>query len=427
MSTLNDMLSNGLTKVTKEFVKQKRIAAAQRRDSLSFSQISRLRRQAAQDELKQQLKNAAWQIMEQAYLLTSDNGRLPANARQIMYAARPLVMKITDGKCWEKSSYFTQVLLPDYISEHPDITVDWDVVYDARGHFVEPHVLRQLGIGTLEVRGYINSWNNDVAQQLIIEIDTLYPTHGPRNRYEFALFIEKEGFTPLIERARIAQRYDLAIFSSKGMSTTATRLLVERLSDAGVTILVAHDFDLAGLTICHTLSHDTRRYSFATEPNVIDIGLRLEDVNQMGLQSEPVLIKQKKDPREKFDELYVPDEELNFLVEQPVRNTWDGTMAWQGKRVELNAMTSRQLLDWLEGKLADQGVKKVIPTPDTLRAAYRRAQRIAKIQQLIDEAPKPEDDSIEIPQDLAERLRKLLKANPALSWDEALVRIQIEE
>jgi hypothetical protein len=403
------MLSKGLTKVTKKFVKEKRIAAGRRSDHLSGWQISRFR----EPTLAEQLKPAAWQIMEQAYLLASDNGQLPANARQIMYAARPLMMTLTKGKCWEKSSYFTQVLLPDYISEHPDKTANWDVVYDARGHFVEPHVLRKLGIGTLEVRSYVNSWSdgngttqymdaarsvlgeldlaigsngkahntkpgvNKLGDELNITIQTLYPTRGPTNRYRFALFIEKEGFTPLLERAQIDARYDLAIFSSKGMSTTATRMLVEWLSNAGVTILVLHDFDLSGLTICHTLSHDTRRYSFQTEPDVVDIGLRLDDVQHMGLQSEPVLIKQRLDPRWKFkysDDVYdVSDEELDFLVEKRA----DYSDAWQGKRVELNAMTSRQFLDWLEGKLRDHGVEKVIPDVALLGTAYRRAQRIA--------------------------------------------------
>ena len=35
------------------------------------------------------VKEAAWQIMEKAYLKASANGTLPAHARQIMYAARP--------------------------------------------------------------------------------------------------------------------------------------------------------------------------------------------------------------------------------------------------------------------------------------------------------------------------------------------------
>ena len=48
--------------------------------------------------------------------------------------------------------YFSQTLLPDYIEEHG---VDWDVVYDARGHFEEPHTNRRIGCGTIEVDNYL--------------------------------------------------------------------------------------------------------------------------------------------------------------------------------------------------------------------------------------------------------------------------------
>ena len=35
------------------------------------------------------IKAAAWEVMEAAYLKASANGTLPANARQVYYAARP--------------------------------------------------------------------------------------------------------------------------------------------------------------------------------------------------------------------------------------------------------------------------------------------------------------------------------------------------
>ena len=61
-----------------------------------------------------------------------------AHARQIMYAARPQILaeihpdKATKGL---KAHYFTQTLVPDYMTEHPEETADWDVVFDERGHF----------------------------------------------------------------------------------------------------------------------------------------------------------------------------------------------------------------------------------------------------------------------------------------------------
>ena len=50
--------------------------------------------------------------------------------------------------------YFSQTLLPDYIEEHG---VDWNVVYDARGHFEEPHTNRRIGCGTIEVGNYLHA------------------------------------------------------------------------------------------------------------------------------------------------------------------------------------------------------------------------------------------------------------------------------
>jgi hypothetical protein len=154
---ISDALGRALAGVTAEFVKEKRHPAARKSDELSPYQIERLRKQIERDKLKDILKKAAYAVMERAYLLASDDSRLPANARQIMYAARPLVMERTGGKCWSDSAYFTQTLLPDYIAEHAEQTADWDVVYDARGHLVEPHVRNQLGLGTLEVRSYVKS------------------------------------------------------------------------------------------------------------------------------------------------------------------------------------------------------------------------------------------------------------------------------
>src|SRR5580698_2608237 len=96
------------------------------------------------------VKDAAAEIMESAYMKASGNGTLPANARQIMYAARGYIQERT-GKQLE-SNYFTQTLLPNYVLE---TGVDWNVIYDARGHFTEPHTDNSFGIGTLEVRDYL--------------------------------------------------------------------------------------------------------------------------------------------------------------------------------------------------------------------------------------------------------------------------------
>ena len=109
------------------------------------------------------------------------------------------------------------------------------------------------------------------------------------------------------------------------------------------------------------------------------------------------------------------DEECKFLVQQRA------AYYWVGQRVELNAMTSRQLIDWLETKLKTAGVTKIVPDKKTLNEAFRRAVRLTHMQEAIDEAIKDLDEKkkISVPRDLEKRLKTKLK-NTAQSWDEAL-------
>jgi hypothetical protein len=95
---------------------------------------------------------AAFRVMQDAYLAASANGTLPANARQIYYAARPKILQIAERDSLD-SQYFCQTLLVDYMQERD---VEWDVVWDDRGHFTEPHTGRTIGLGTLNVRNYLN-------------------------------------------------------------------------------------------------------------------------------------------------------------------------------------------------------------------------------------------------------------------------------
>src|SRR5262249_51674116 len=154
---------------------------------------------------------------------------------------------------------------------------------------------KRVDLGTVEVDEYIYSWRHSAYDSASAALDAVDYTPlcprtsgGPHDNYRFALFVEKEGFDALFRSVHLADRWDVAIFSTKGMSVTAARRLVEKLSEHDVTILVLHDFDKSGLSILHTLRTDTRRYKFKTAPKVIDIGLRLQDARRMMLESEEV-------------------------------------------------------------------------------------------------------------------------------------------
>jgi hypothetical protein len=223
------------------------------------------------------LKEAAAQIMEKAYLKVSGGGRLPANARQIMYAARPHIQKETGRQL--DDNYFTQTLLPDYVEE---TGVSWDVVYDARGHFVEPRG-DSFGIGTLEVRSYLARQREPSIIDAGFSAASVV-TSGPSGSFGAVLFIEKEGFDPILKAAQIAYKYDIAIMSTKGMSVTAARHLADKMCGRyKIPLLVLHDFDKAGFSIAGTLQRDTRRYEFQNAIKVVDLGLSLADVEANGV------------------------------------------------------------------------------------------------------------------------------------------------
>jgi DNA topoisomerase VI subunit B len=407
-------LATGIQAVTKHWKKLKRQA----------DRAERVRERDREHYLKQQqhqylsIKEATYQVLPAAYAHASGSRRM-AHARQVMYAARPHVLRLTGEKIWKDDRQFTQKLLPDFMRAHPELTADWDVVYDERGHFVEPHTEHGLGLGTLAVRRYIKGWHAEVTSAVgDTELQHNYPTRGPAHRYRFALFVEKEGFDPLIKTAQIAHRYDIAPMSTKGMSVVAARQLVERLSEQGVTTLVVRDFDTYGFSIAHKLQSNTRRYTFKTRPRVIDLGLRLVDVQAMRLESEPVPYDSHVDPRINLRECGATEEECNFLV----RRSPSG--GWIGDRVELNAMTSDQFVVWLEGKLDEVGVTKVVPDRDTLAHAYRRAVRRLLVQEAIDEAVarvKAMDDAeIPVAENLEEQIRDTLDDDSAKSWDQVL-------
>ena len=357
------------------------------------------------------IREAAWVAMKNAYMKASDNGRLPTRPRQIMYAARPEILELT-GKDTLDDRYFTQDLLPDYVAMNPEECRDWDIVWDARGHFTEPHTGHGIALGTLEVREYLGL-RAKVTEVVTVDPGILFPTHGPEHRFNTVLFIEKEGFGPLFAAEQLAEKYDLAIMSTKGMSVTAARILIDRLCQRGLQlILVLHDFDVSGFSIFGTLGTSNRRYSFDTDVPVVDIGLRLDDVDAMGLESEPTDVLGNWWKRVQTLKRHgATQEEIAFL---------------ENRRVELNAMTSRQLLDFVAAKLDEHSVEKLVPEEAILERHARRLieQQLAKkVIARVSSRIAKEAASRKLPADLLARVAEALEEKPHLPWDAALAAV----
>ena len=91
---------------------------------------------------------------------------------------------------------------------------------------------------------------------------------------------------------KLAERYDLAILSTKGQSVVGRRKLVDHLR--GVPVCILHDLDAYGFRIRKNLvevsesaiARNRVRYRFSAPLNWIDFGLRLADVEKWGLAAE---------------------------------------------------------------------------------------------------------------------------------------------
>jgi hypothetical protein len=437
--------------ITKRWLKQRK---AEERDSSAYAR--RVAAMRASRRVPQTV--AAAQVMEAAYMKASANDTLPANARQIMYAARGEIERLSEKPL--SDSYFTQTLLPNYIAEFEPAWRD-NVVYDDRGHFVEPHTGKMIGLGTLNVRDYLGDVHDPVCDEVFA---AKVKTIGPMGRYCGIFFVEKEGFDPLFERMQLEQRYDLAFMSTKGISVTAARLLVERLcAKFNIPLFLLRDFDKSGFVGAATFQKSNRRYTYESKFQVYDLGLRLDDVHDLiehcrasevlpDLGDIDALAENTHDRgsavarRLNLKENGATEDEIAFLVhddgdDDDVENDGDDAededagggkkrgkkRKIKGRRVELNALPSDVLVDFVERKLQvfrDQGIlpNKVVPSAQVLAEAYRMFKREPAIQAAVAEV-KARLDSVPVPADLEKQVRAYLTEHPEVPWDAAVAAV----
>lgn len=392
MSSLADDIKAGLKSVGGEWKRAKK-HDSDKTDRVHHYRVSYLR---SYHPPKITMRDAAFKFIGQAYNKASSNGKYYANARQIMYAARPLIIGLIGADAWDdkKSPMYFQNLLKDFIEENEYANLK--VVWDARGHLKEPHTKTLIGLGGAEVMKYRQDQSKKVIEETTsVTFDHIIGTTGPKNRFGAVLFIEKEGFDIQLEDAGLSNKWDIAIMSSKGVPNGATCNLGAMV---GVPVMALHDFDYAGFKIVKTLREGARLSSGIR--NLIDIGLRLGDVE--GLESEPD--DPPGDAKYYLKSCGATKEECEFLISQ---------------RVEINALSTEELIAFLERKFKEIGIKKVVPDLDALSKTYRRAllyQELEKHTEKIIE----DQASQTIPEDLIQKIKDNLEENPNQSWDEAV-------
>lgn len=406
--------------VTKAWSKQRH---AEEREAQA--QRNRQQRLKNRKPVGMELMAAMVQVMPEAYRNYAGQTGI-AEARQLMYAARPRLQELTGKQLDDK--YFSYQLLPKFQRDYPELTRGWNVVYDQRGTLWEPHTGAKVPLSTLGVRGYLADILDRVPDLCTntVRLATDIATAGPVGRYQAIIFSEKEGMLPILIKAGIPERYDVALMTTKGNTVTAARELVDELTvtlealTIRLPIIVLHDFDVTGLTILSTFRKDTDRYAYKTQLQVVDAGLRLGQAQQMRLQDEMVVFpkakngKPKTPRRETLQQNTATDDEIEFLL-------GDGR---QGHRIELNAMTSDQFVGLVEDSLQTAGItSKVVPADEQLARSYRQMVSVHRVNQILQDAASKVRDAgsdVAVPKGLTEQVKGLLEKNPRWSWDKAL-------
>jgi hypothetical protein len=247
------------------------------------------------------------------------------NARQLFYALRPIVMEATGEEL--KIANFTGIIT-DYEAENGEIPL---MYREPRGSITHPHSSDTITLGTLMVEQY----------------------ERPAWSFNKLLYIEKEGAQEALKQNRWLERHDCAVMSSKGFSTRAARDLIDKLVEHNepVEVFCVHDADASGTMIYETLQEATKARG-ARKIQIINLGLEPWEATEMGLEIETL----EETKREKAVADYVRE-----------RDDGDEWVDWlQTHRVELNAMTTPQFINWLDEKMAEFGSGKLIPPENVL-------------------------------------------------------------
>ena len=329
-------------------------------------------------------KDVVLDHLEEVIEAVSGPARYRFNSRQLFYRIRPIVLEET-GKELQIGNFLG--VLDDYEKAHGEIAL---MYREPRGSITHPHRDETITLGTLMVEQY----------------------ERPVWCFNKLLYIEKEGAQEALKQDHWLERHDCAVMSSKGFSTRAARDLIDKLVAHGepVEVFCAHDADASGTMIYQTLQEETRARG-ARKILIINIGLEPWEAVEMGLEVETIEAKDRR--KAVADYVAVQD------------GDW---VQWlQTHRVELNAMTTPQLIEWLDQKMEILGCGKLIPPPAVLEEDL--AERIEKkVRAGITERILREADldaqvgaavaALELPdgEDLARGIAQLFEDQPDAEW-----------
>jgi hypothetical protein len=346
------------------------------------------RKSPKQKGKKLTIKQAVLDHLDDAIAEASGDGRHRYSVRQLFYQLRPklLALGFPEPNYGTISQYITGI--EDELGE------DLPGVYrDNRGVLYHPHTGEEMPLGTLNVEEY----------------------DRPEWIFNSILYAEKEGLFQILKDVQWPERNDCALLTSKGFATRAAKDVIDLLgeTDEEIVFYCIHDADAAGTMIYQSLQDATKARP-ARKVQVINLGLEPAQALEMRLQVEPVTPEKAKDGSDKWRKVadYLPAVWQKWL---------------QTHRVELNAMSSPQFIAWLNDKMAEHDIGKLVPPQDVMvefaekdrreKLSDQISARILKEADLDSQVKKALEELAQVdPQGTDDLVREHLKTERADLW-----------
>lgn len=275
--------------------------------------------------------------------LNRASGGYMVTARQIFYVLREII-NTRHGKDLTGGDYnvFTQEVVTERIESNPEL--ENVILFERRGFFKDLFFNQELPLGTKDVYEFTQ---RDYENKIYEEKNKVYSL-PPNLLYNHVLFIEKAGFNTILESSGLLRELNLGVMATQGFGTRAAKKLIEYFISNGFKVYVLHDCDIAGYLIQDKFESGSN--TFKKGLDVVEIGLTVEDVKNLNKAHLAEVVTYKRNYRDSLDIL--TEEERSFFVVSSYYN--------QYRRVEINALTTPELIDFIRAKIKYEPIRPSI-------------------------------------------------------------------
>jgi hypothetical protein len=358
--------------------------------------VNKAKRMRPAADLKRDQKSVVFEHMEEQIRIASDNRRYRFNWRQVFYKIRPIVAKAIGEQLQWKNF---EGIVNDYEREHGEEPMGYR---DPRGTFYVPHSGESIPLGTLQVERF----------------------RRPDWHFNKVLIVEKEGFFEALKADGWPERNDCALMTSKGQPTRAARDLIDLIgeSDEPVQAFALHDGDASGSKFFEALQEAT---GIRPRRSIEIVNLGLDPWEAVELAEQGIVDIE--------DVTYETRQDVAAYITKrdPKWGEW-----LQTHRVELNAFTMPQFIEWLNRKMSTYTGKLVPPAgvmADRLNDRVRQhirdsyvaeALAEARIEERVAEAMAARSERMAgVVAELPDRVGEELQADPHQLWAEAVDKL----